>query len=159
MFLSTVVILPYELAAGIFLFQPYYSPGYNRVSYFIVFIQLVSHILLLVFVDGLHIHVCLYLDMNVQMVNVSFQPVATTVIGFVLLVINSFVGLLLIVLIIFKMGKFLLDADHQLEALTYQPNTGWGTLWYRRHHSDFLNKKTPGTRDAYQPMTEGENNG
>jgi hypothetical protein len=52
----------WDLVSGLFYYQPYYSRGYNRVNYLLAGTKLVTNVLLLVFVDKLHVHVCLYLE-------------------------------------------------------------------------------------------------
>jgi len=82
-----MTVLQLVVCTTLFKFQPYYSRGYNRVSYLLEGTKLISHVLLFLFVDTFHIN-----------------PIATTASGFVLLAINSAVALLLIVLIVLQLG-------------------------------------------------------
>jgi len=79
-------------------------------------------------------------------VNVPFQPVATTFVGFVLLAINSLVALLLIVLIVLRLGEIHRTQTHFNDILIHITNPGWGTIWYRKQHLEFL--KRSGLRGA-----------
>jgi hypothetical protein len=56
--ISPMACHPYYFLPGIFRYQPYYSRGYNRVNYLIQGNRLASSVVLLVFVDTLHINVC-----------------------------------------------------------------------------------------------------
>ena len=112
-----IFALPYDLVVGLVRFQPFYSRGYNGFDYLIQFTKLVSDILLLIFVDRLHVHVRLYFQDSI-IHNISmfyFQPVTTTVVGFVLLVINSLVALILVVLLVLKLGMRVLLAVEELK--------------------------------------------
>jgi hypothetical protein len=51
------IMIAYGLVPVLFRYQPYYSRGYNRVNYLLQGTKLVSNVLLLVFVDTLHVEV------------------------------------------------------------------------------------------------------
>jgi hypothetical protein len=63
--------------------------------------------------------------MDASLLSSIFQPVTTTIVGFILLVVNSLVGLTLAVLVVVRMGELFIiiqtnfrsaDARHQFKA-------------------------------------------
>jgi hypothetical protein len=77
-------------------------------------------------------HECVY-----PVIKFYFQPVTTTIVGFILLVINSLVGLMLAVLVVLRMGKLSIvaqtnfrsaDTWHQFKAGVPSGTDASGTI-------------------------------
>jgi len=82
-----LVVLDIVVCIALMKWHPYYSLGYNRVNYMLDFTKAFSHILMIPFVESLHVN-----------------QIATAVLGIIILVLNSLVALILVGLTVLKLG-------------------------------------------------------
>jgi hypothetical protein len=108
----------------------------------IEFTKTFSHILMIPFVESFHINVSFAFapdPFQFRFLTQICQPIATTALGIVILILNSLIGLILVGLTVLKLGTWFHSSVDHLH--TDMPHSGWGTLWYRKKHIAFDSKR------------------
>ena len=101
---ATPLYIRMNVPPDLFYWHPYYSKGYNLVNYLLQTMKVISNVLLILFVPSLNFNVSSTEAHNLASIHNIPKVIGTTIIGIVLLVLNSIVALVLVALTVLKMG-------------------------------------------------------